>query len=101
MAKYKEKEIVENAPLPPERRILPIGLPLGCDKCVLPAGYAGADFVEEKSGKTICNFCKDHVEPIFLGEDQFIYDLGLQEGEQIGVTVSGGKDSMYAWMWLV
>lgn len=37
----------------------------------------------------------------FLGADQLIKDLNLRGKEQVGVTVSGGKDSLDTWMWLV
>jgi len=77
-----------------------IGLPLACDRCVIPQGYAGATFSHIKD-RTICNFCLDHQERKFLGGKQLIHDLNLGSNEQVGVTVSGGKDSLYAWMWLV
>lgn len=82
-------------------RNLPLGLPLGCDHCVLPAGYAGAEFVQGDSSETICNFCRDHQQQEFLGEEKLIQDLDLAPGEQVGITVSGGKDSMRTWLWLV
>lgn len=77
-----------------------IGLPLGCGKCVLPKGYAGAVFHSINS-ETVCNFCIEHQERKFLGDKQLICDLNLDADERVGVTVSGGKDSLYAWMWLV
>ncbi len=33
----------------------------------------------------------------FLGSDRLVQDLDLQEGERVGVMVSGGKDSIYMW----
>lgn len=78
-----------------------IGLPIGCDSCVLPVGYAGTEFIQSTEGSTICNYCTDHREPVFLGFDQLIKDLDLQSGEKVGVTVSGGKDSIWMWMKLV
>lgn len=77
-----------------------IGLPLGCDRCVLPQGYAGASF-SSVGNETICNFCLEHQKLKFLGGKQLISDLNLGANEQVGITVSGGKDSLYAWMWLV
>jgi len=76
------------------------GLPTGCGKCVLPKGYAGAIFHSVNS-ETICNFCIEHQEREFLGGKQLISDLNIDTNEQVGVTVSGGKDSLYVWMWLV
>ena len=40
-------------------------------------------------------------ELVFLGGEQLIRDLNLRDEEQVGVTVSGGKDSLRTWMWLV
>lgn len=77
-----------------------IGLPPGCGKCVFPKEYAGAVFRSVNS-ETVCNFCFEHQERKFLGGKQLIGDLNLDTDEQVGVTVSGGKDSLYAWMWLV
>lgn len=37
----------------------------------------------------------------FQGEEVFMKDLQLEKDEKVGVTVSGGKDSLYAWKWLV
>ena len=77
-------------------------LPLACEKCVLPKGCAGVNFSHyNDNGETICNFCSEHQEPSFLGSEQLVRDLSLGAGEQIGITVSGGKDSMYVWMKLV
>lgn len=76
------------------------GLSLGCNRCILPHSYTGATFRIENN-ETVCNFCLDHNESRFLGKEQFIRDLNLEKDEQVGVTVSGGKDSSYAWMWLV
>lgn len=81
-------------------RDMKIGLQLGCDSCVLPDGYAGATF-SMNGNERICNFCANHQEQQFLGEEQLLKDLDLQKGEQVGITVSGGKDSMFTWMWLV
>ncbi|MBU3924988.1 hypothetical protein KJ854_03555 [Patescibacteria group bacterium] len=67
---------------------------------MLPKGYAGAVFHSINS-ETVCNFCIEHQERKFLGDKQLICDLNLDADERVGVTVSGGKDSLYAWMWLV
>jgi len=77
-----------------------VGLDIGCGQCVLPVGYAGASF-SEIDGESSCNFCLDHEEPNFLGGEKLIQDLNLVPDEQVGVMVSGGKDSLYAWMWFV
>lgn len=71
-----------------------------CDACILPENYkwSGTELV---NGVQKCRFCKDHKAPRFLGEDAFIADLALSEGDRVGVNVSGGKDSVYAWYWLV
>lgn len=67
-----------------------VGLPIGCGKCVLPKGYAGAIF-HSVNGETICNFCIERQERKFLGGKQLISDLNLDTDEQVGVTVSGRK----------
>ncbi|MFD1046007.1 hypothetical protein ACFQ1S_10750 [Kibdelosporangium lantanae] len=36
-----------------------------------------------------------------MGGDQLVEDLNLAPGERVGVTVSGGKDGLAAWLWLV
>ena len=78
------------------------GLSLSCEECVLSKRCAGTKFSHYNSnGEIICNFCFEHREPTFLGSEQLIQDLNLGASEQIGITVSGGKDSMYVWMKLV
>lgn len=77
------------------------GLPFACEKCVLPKGGAGVNFFHNGNSGKICNFCSEHQEPTFLGEERLICDLNLDTNEQIGITVSGGKDSLYVWMKLV
>jgi len=77
-----------------------IGLQPGCDFCVIPFNYASASFKLINDHK-ICNFCHNFKTPSFLGEDKLIEDLDLKNNEKIGVTVSGGKDSLYMWLWLV
>lgn len=77
-----------------------IGLKIECSKCILPAEYEGATFQKIKN-KTTCNFCQDHNEIKFLGYNQLIRDIDLNNSEKIGVTVSGGKDSIYVWKKIV
>lgn len=72
----------------------------GCERCILPENYRFGDF-RETNGEVTCKFCRDFEEPKFKGEEEFIKDVDLQEGEKIGVTVSGGKDSLFAWYFLV
>lgn len=77
------------------------GLPFACEICVLPKGCAGVKFSYNGNGGKVCDFCSEHQEPSFLGDEQLVCDLDLGIGEQVGITVSGGKDSMYVWMRLV
>lgn len=64
-----------------------------CGRCVIPASY---DFAETNS-KGECKFCQSFSDRTFAGSDALIRDLDLKEGEKVGVTVSGGKDSIYMW----
>lgn len=77
-----------------------IGLPLGCSQCVLPVDYLGAKFTQI-NGSSVCNFCNEHQPPVFLGENQLLQDLNLSRDEKVGVTVSGGKDSLNTLIWAV
>ena len=70
-----------------------------CDVCVMPESYKWSG-TECRDGMRVCKFCASHKNIELLGEERFISDLGLGEGEKIGITVSGGKDSVYAWYWL-
>ena len=65
-----EKDVVDR---------IEVGLPLGCDYCVLPERYAGATFYNG-TGKNVCNFCLEHQEPSFLGGERLVQDLDLKEG---------------------
>ncbi len=67
-----------------------------CEKCTLPVSYEEAD---HKNGS--CSFCRDFKRKEFRGEEALIKDIDLQPGEKIGITVSGGKDSVYMWGRLV
>jgi hypothetical protein len=73
---------------------------IGCDRCVLVKGYAGSAFEKTEDGK-ICSFCKEFRKREFLGKEALFKDLSLRDDEKVGVTVSGGKDSTYIWLWLV
>lgn len=77
-----------------------VGLPLGCSRCVLPVGYAGAEFINTDD-IPVYNFCLGHQEPDFLGEDRLFQDLNLSVKEKVGITVSGGKDSLFTLMWFI
>jgi hypothetical protein len=70
----------------------------GCPKCGLSRRYSDR-FAKTNSG--LCAFCETFVEPVFLGEQALIRDIDLQTGEKVGITVSGGKDSLFAWKRLV
>ncbi len=67
-----------------------------CNSCVLPVSYEQADF---RKGK--CKFCRDFKAKTFKGAKALVKELDLKEKEQIGITVSGGKDSIYMWGQLV
>ena len=68
----------------------------GCSKCILPASYQFAE--ADESGE--CKFCRSFEEKTFAGAEKLIRDLNLKEGERLGITVSGGKDSIYMWGFL-
>ncbi|NLO97393.1 MAG: hypothetical protein GX091_04915 [Peptococcaceae bacterium] len=72
----------------------------GCEICILPVNYAFGNY-KMHNGKRVCKFCRNFEKPHYWGEEEFIKDINLQKGEKIGVTVSGGKDSLYAWFKLV
>jgi hypothetical protein len=63
-------------------------------------GYVGAIFSTTPDG-LICSYCRSFKSRTFLGELALVRDLALGANEQIGVTVSGGKDSTNVWLWLV
>ncbi len=67
-----------------------------CCKCILPYNYKFAEFGVEKSDRT-CKYCREFEAKELLGIDQFVKDINLGDKERIGVTVSGGKDSIFAW----
>lgn len=73
---------------------------LACHQCVMPESYSGISVVG-LNGMRICSACNDHKERFFEGAEGLINNLNLGSKERVGVTVSGGKDSLYAWMHLV
>lgn len=68
-----------------------------CTVCGLTALYEGAQIDED--GR--CRFCRSFKKREFPGSEKLIEDVALAEGEKLGVTVSGGKDSVYMWSVLV
>ena len=63
-----------------------------CAKCGLTGSYRSLDL---HGGE--CKFCRNFQKRSFPGENRLLKDLDLQPDEKIGVTVSGGKDSIYMW----
>jgi hypothetical protein len=70
----------------------------GCPKCGLSKRYSDRF---AKTNSDLCAFCETFIEPVFLGEEALTKDIALQTGEKVGITVSGGKDSLFAWKRLV
>jgi len=67
-----------------------------CEKCGLVLIYPNATNQKEQKE---CNYCKGFKRRKFYGQQALLDRLG--EKETIGVTVSGGKDSLFVWHWLV
>lgn len=65
-----------------------------CKECGILLNYPDAS-----NGTDTCNFCNKFKRKIFKGESALIQRLHNQD--LIGVTVSGGKDSLYVWDWAV
>ena len=64
-----------------------------CKQCGLTGTYR---FIElDNNG--ICKYCRSFQQKTFRGADRIVKDLNLADGEKVGVTVSGGKDSIYMW----
>lgn len=63
----------------------------GCAVCGLTAAYQFNEI--GKTGE--CKYCRGFERRSFKGGEKLLEDLALQPGEKIGVTVSGGKDSIY------
>ena len=64
-----------------------------CKLCGLTRAYQFAEF--DKNG--VCKYCRNFQKRTFRGEDCLTADLALAPDEKVGVTVSGGKDSIYMW----
>ena len=66
-----------------------------CNVCGLTSDYFFGGF--DKAGT--CRTCRTFVDKttFFKGADALKRDVNLQPGEKLGVTVSGGKDSIYLW----
>lgn len=67
-----------------------------CEKCGLLLTYPNAN---DDSGSLTCQYCNDFKPKSFKGEHALI--AKLKNEPLIGVTVSGGKDSLYLWNWAV
>lgn len=64
-----------------------------CISCALTSEYSYLDLNEEKE----CKYCRRFKRKTFKGLNQLVRDVNLANGEKIGITVSGGKDSIYMW----
>ena len=62
-----------------------------CTKCGLTTAYSYSKLNDYKE----CKFCQNFQRKNFLGKEKLLADVDLQPGEKIGVTISGGKDSVY------
>ena len=67
-----------------------IGERCGC--CVMPKGYKAMRF---DNGR--CEMCSSFTPKTFKGGEALVRDLDLNPGEKVGITVSGGKDSILMW----
>ena len=65
-----------------------------CVKCGISLNYPGV-----YNRTDICNFCKNFKRKSFKGSLALIERLS--DAPLIGVTVSGGKDSLFVWHWAV
>ena len=72
-----------------------------CTKCVLPASYPNITFDENG----ICDFCRDHSSPKYLGEDELVQRINQLKDPSCSydaiLGLSGGRDSTYAAYYLV
>ena len=64
-----------------------------CKICGLTEAYQFAEF--DTNG--VCKYCRNFQKRTFRGADCLVADLALAPDEKVGVTVSGGKDSIYMW----
>ena len=64
-----------------------------CKICGLTEAYQFAEF--DTNG--VCKYCRNFQKRTFRGADCLAADLALAPDEKVGVTVSGGKDSIYMW----
>lgn len=64
-----------------------------CKKCGLTARYRFA----ELDADGVCKYCRTFRPRTFRGAEELVRDVDLQEGEMLGITVSGGGDSTYMW----
>ena len=65
-----------------------------CQNCGMTCRYLNAFHHSDR--KTGCSICRDRGEKAFKGLEALKRDIDLQPGERIGVTTSGGKDSIHA-----
>ena len=70
-----------------------------CTVCGLTTDYHFGEFDSTGTCKA-CRTFKDEAKS-FRGIDALRRDVNLQSGEKLGVTVSGGKDSIYLWAKMV
>lgn len=64
-----------------------------CNNCVLNSDY---EFIELDSSNE-CKYCRNFIKKSFKGLDRLYEDVNLFPEEKLGITVSGGKDSIYMW----
>lgn len=65
----------------------------GCKECGLTSRYTQAFRGDDAH---VCHTCHTFQQPTFKGLQALQRNLDLQAGERIGVTTSGGKDSLHA-----
>lgn len=67
-----------------------------CEHCGMTCRYL--DTFHPNDAKDGCVVCAERKQPVFKGLEALKKDIDLQPGERIGVTTSGGKDSIHALM---
>lgn len=70
-----------------------------CNVCGLTTDYYFGEFDTSGSCKNCRDFSRE--EKSFKGVEALVKDVDLQAEEKLGVTVSGGKDSIYLWAKMV